>query len=97
MTVTIVIDHRGYLAARPHRRAVHAALRRLEGRGATVLLRVDHEHDDSCCRREAWPLTAARMVRELHSDGLRVAWLFADAGVAITPPDDAAEAAETRP
>lgn len=66
-----VVDHLLYLTQRSHRRTVHAMYRRLgrRRRGIVWEIRILHEADDSCCRRQPWPETAAAIVAALARDG----------------------------
>ena len=51
------------------------------GAGQVRHMQVLHEHDDRCCRREAWPRTVARLMLE---DCL---WLFPGMHPAELTPD----------
>jgi hypothetical protein len=69
---TVVIDHLRYSKVRSYRRRTHARIRRLvaerpEGLSNWTVL---HEHNDSCCRREPWLVTNARLIQALNDDGL---------------------------
>jgi hypothetical protein len=71
MRTVLTIDHQDYLNERRYRRQVHAALRRLSGKqpGRLYDVNVAHERDGSCCAREPWLTTWARIIESLGEDG----------------------------
>ena len=71
--VLLELDHLQYIKFRPYRRKVNAAVRRYaeEHRGEAARLTVAHEDNGSCCRREPWGDTFARLIEALGDDGLR--------------------------
>lgn len=63
-----MLEHLTYLTDRPYRRQMHAELR-----GATPgigRLTVVHESDQSCCKKEPWTTTLARIVQAISADGV---------------------------
>jgi hypothetical protein len=65
------LDHLRYIQSQAYRREVHGRLRRLiaDEPGAISQMTVVHEAGDSCCLREAWPVTYARLLAALAADG----------------------------
>ena len=71
----MTIDHMAYIRDRRHRRLVVASLRRFARRqGSVGVATVLHEDDGTCCRLQAWPITAARIAQALEDDGLPALW-----------------------
>lgn len=83
---SLIIDHPRFLAEPGYRRRVLRALLRAHKRGAGGV-RVRQHHDEFCCTREPWALTAGR-IRE---------WLAARGVVAIVGPERRALPAVTPP
>ncbi|PZR93307.1 MAG: hypothetical protein DLM67_13815 [Candidatus Nephthysia bennettiae] len=83
------VDHLGYLTSRQQRRQVQAQLRRLarRRRGELTNLTVQHEQDGSCCRREVWAATLARIVSALVADGETVGYLGPGGALVAGPPE----------
>ena len=67
-TPRAVLDHLKYIKFRPYRRRTNAALRGLAVR-ALYAMDVLHEHNGSCCRRESWETTLAKLIQSLNDDG----------------------------
>jgi hypothetical protein len=76
MIAELSIDHLAFIRERRYRRLTVAAFRRFaHRRGEVAQFTVLHEHDDSCCQVEAWPVTASRIAEALEADGLSALWL----------------------
>jgi len=67
--VLVVTDHLQYIRERQHRRATHAAIRRIIRKRRSGTFQVLHEADGLCCRIEPWAETAARIRAALAADG----------------------------
>lgn len=80
------VDHLGYLTDRGHRRAILVGLRRNCRKGRVLNVLVVHETDSSCCERELWAATLARIIGSLLSDGVSVAYLGPD-GLVVAQPE----------
>jgi hypothetical protein len=93
----MVVDHARYLTERRHRREVHAGYRRQARRGKGLIeeVLVLHDDDGSCCWREPWSVTLARIVGSLAEDGVVVAVARPD-GLLVGNPDGEREAQELR-
>lgn len=85
-TYVFEVDHLGYLTNRRHRRETLANLRRFLHRPHLSTFRVLHEADLSCCRREAWLLTAIRIQDALADDGDYADWGFCSSGMDVVIP-----------
>jgi hypothetical protein len=72
MTVpeVLVLEHAAYLTERAYRRALHLEVRRQARKRRQTRMTVVHDRDGSCCRREKWSETFARLVQALRADGL---------------------------
>jgi hypothetical protein len=84
---TFSIDHLAYLSSRRYRRQLHADLKGGKRflRGTSQMMNVIHEDDSSCCRWEAWNVTARRIVAAVAGDGESMLWLLPDATVTGVP------------
>jgi len=69
--IHLELDNLRYLSDQGYRRLIHASLRRAITTEPLALRAMDvvHKAGNSCCGREAWPLTHARLLAALAADG----------------------------
>lgn len=63
--VVTVFDHRELVRRYPHVVArFRQHLRDVTAQRTTAMVRIEHEHNKSCCKTEAWETTLAALVAE---------------------------------
>ena len=64
----MIVDHARVIRDEPYRDRIRERLRALLRVPGVSLTDVLHEADRSCCRTQAWPLTAAHLLGPLLAD-----------------------------